>query len=89
MYQDEYGEDLVKILKKLKKKNSKQYQIICKKRDEVLQNPNRYKNLRYEMSHKKRIHIDKHFVLIFSIDEERKVVKFLDYDHHDTVYKRK
>lgn len=87
-FKDDYSEHLTRILKKLKKKNPKQYGIICKKRDEVLHNPTRYKNLRYDMSDRKRIHIDKHFVLVFKIDLNDKVVKFLDYDHHDRIYKK-
>ena len=35
----------------------------------------------------KRVHIDKHFVLIFSVDEENKIVALEDYDHHDKIYK--
>jgi YafQ family addiction module toxin component len=89
MYRDDYSDELVKILKKLKKKNPKPYEILCKKRDEVLEHPQRYKNLRYDLTGKKRVHIDKHFVLVFSIDEENRVVKFLDYDHHDSIYRRK
>ena len=85
---DIYSEELTRKLKKLKKKNPKQYEIICKKRDEILKNPARYKNLSYDLSGKKRVHIDKHFVLIFEVDLSNMVVKFLDYDHHDNVYKR-
>ena len=34
----------------------------------------------------KRVHIDNHFVLVFEVDREKKVVRFLDYDHHDKIY---
>jgi mRNA-degrading endonuclease RelE of RelBE toxin-antitoxin system len=34
----------------------------------------------------RRVHIDKSFVLTYEIDEEHKVVKLLDYDHHDSIY---
>ena len=67
---------------------TKQYEIICKKRDEILKNPVRYKNLSYDLSGKKRVHIDKHFVLIFEVDLSNMVVKFLDYDHHDKIFKK-
>lgn len=86
MYRDEYSEELVKKLKKLKKKSPKQYEIICKKRDEILENPLRYKNLQYNLSGRKRVHIDKHFVLTFRVDITNQVVSFLDYDHHDNIY---
>jgi len=33
-----------------------------------------------------RVHISKSFVLTFEIDEKNKVVRLLDYDHHDNIY---
>ena len=47
-----------------------------------------YKNLRHGQSGTKRAHIDKSFVLTFNYDKERKFVLFLDFDHHDRIYKR-
>ncbi len=40
------------------------------------------------MKDKKRVHIDKHFVLTFKIDLDSNVVKFLDYGHHDKIYRK-
>jgi len=77
---------LEKKLKKLAKKNPKQVQIILKKVDEIVTDPHRYKNLRSPMEDWKRVHIDKHFVLCYSIDEEEKTVTLEDYDHHDKIY---
>ncbi len=71
---------------KLAKKNKKQLEIILNKAEEIIQNPHRYKNLRAPMNHLKRVHIDKHFVLVFSVDEEAKTVTLEDYDHHDNIY---
>jgi mRNA-degrading endonuclease RelE of RelBE toxin-antitoxin system len=31
----------------------------------------------------------KSFVLIFKIDDENKIVKFEDFDHHDKIYKKR
>ncbi len=42
--------------------------------------------IRSELDSKKRVHIDKHFALVFSIDEESKTVTLEDYDHHDKIY---
>ena len=87
----EYSEELTKKLKKLKKKNLKQFEIIIKKRDEIKQiipqNPDHYKFLSGNMKGFKRIHVDKHFVLTFKVDKEKKICKFEDYDHHDNIYK--
>ncbi len=78
---------LEKTLAKLAKKNPKQVDIILKKVDEILKDPHRYKNLRKPLNHWKRVHIDRHFVLTFSVDEETKTVILEDYDHHDNIYK--
>ena len=87
MYSLSYKPELKKELTKLAKKNPKQIEIILKKVDEILVNPNRYKNLRAPLNQWKRVHIDKHFVLTFSIDEKAKTVTLEDYDHHDNIYK--
>jgi|TARA_B100002003_G_scaffold86259_1_gene80741 YafQ family addiction module toxin component len=77
---------LKKKLIKLAKKNPKQAEIIAKKSEELIINPHRYKNLRVPLNYWKRVHIDKHFVLVFSVDEKTKTIILEDYDHHDNVY---
>ncbi len=77
---------LDKIFRQLEKKNPKQLEIIFKKVEELVLDPHRYKNLRWPLNHWKRVHIDKHFVLTFSIDEKTKTITLEDYDHHDKIY---
>lgn len=77
---------LDKIFFKLSKKDKKQLEIINKKVNEILENPQHYKPLRGDMHGAFRAHIDKSFVLTFEIDEQNKVVRLLDYDHHDNIY---
>ena len=87
MHEIQFSEQLDKKLSKLAKKNRNQLKIIDKKVHEIVKNPNRYKNLTGgEMKGLKRVHIDDHFVLIFDVDNNKKIVRFLDYDHHDKVY---
>ena len=86
MYEYEFRKSVEKILKKSGKKNPKQLFIIGNKIKEVILNPHRYKNLRKPLQHLKRVHIDKSFVLVFSVDETTKTVIFEDYDHHDNIY---
>lgn len=78
--------DLAKEFDKLAKKNPKQMEIILKKVEEILQNPQHYKNLRAPLNHWKRVHIDHHFVLTFFVDENTKIVTLKDYDHHNNIY---
>ncbi len=89
MYNLDIRPTLKKKLVKLGTRNPKQAESIVKKSEEIVIDPNRYKNLRAPLNHWKRVHIDKHFVLTFSIDEDTKTVILEDYDHHDNIYKRK
>lgn len=89
MYSIKTSHDIDKIFLKLSKKDPKQMEIIGKKVEEIIKNPQRYKNLRAPLNHLKGVHIDKSFVLLFSVDETNKVVVVEDYDHHDNVYKIK
>ena len=76
-----------KIFGKLAKKNPKQLKIIDKKIKEIRSNPfHEYKFLRKPLQTFNRIHIDKHFVLIFRIDHDNKSVDIYFYGHHDEVY---
>ena len=75
-----------KKFKKLQPKNKKQLEIIEKKVAQILQNPYHFKPLRGDMHGARRVHIDKSFVLLYEIDEKQKVVRILDYDHHDKIY---
>ena len=87
MYSFEIRDHLDEILKKIGKKNKKQLEIIHNKIAEVIQNPQHYKNLRSSLQHLKSVHIDKSFVLLFSVDENIKKITFDEFDHHDMIYK--
>ena len=87
MYELHITKALDKLFRKLAKKDSKQLDIILKKAGEVAHNPNRYKNLRNPLQHLKRVHIDSSFVLLFTVDDQEKIVTLIDYDHHDNIYK--
>ncbi|MBW2973687.1 addiction module toxin RelE [Candidatus Woesearchaeota archaeon] len=86
MYSIQILPSVYKIFHNLKKKNPKQMEMVEKKIKEILKNPERYKNLRFPLQHLKRVHIDKSFVLVFSVDRNNKTVIFEEYDHHDNVY---
>jgi len=87
MYLLDIKEEADKIFKKLSKKNQKQLRIIHKKIEEIRQNPHHnYKFLRKPLQTFNRIHIDKHFVLIFKFKHGEKVVEIYYYDHHDKIY---
>ena len=87
MYSYELRRSVEKIFFRLAKKNPKQLEIVEKKITEIIMAPHHYKNLRKPLSHFKRVHIDKSFVLVFSVDETAKTVIIEDYDHHEKIYK--
>ena len=82
MYSLSIEPELDKKLAKLYKKNRKQFNIVMKKAEEIIQNPGHYKNLQAPLQHWKRVHIDRHFVLTFSLNEETKtnsIVSLFDF----------
>lgn len=57
--------------------------------EETGRESHRYKHLRRPLQHPKRAHIDKSFVLVFSVDDSKKLVIIEDYDHHDKIYEQR
>lgn len=86
MYTVDIRSHMHKLFSKLSKRNPRQLEIIRNKVNEIIGNPNRYKNLRSPLEKWKAVHIDKHFVLTFSVDEKTKTVTLEDYDHHNRIY---
>ena len=85
-YPFEIKPDLAEHLKKLRKKNSQLYERVHKKLAEIIENPEHYKPLRYNMKNLRRAHIEKSFVLVFTFSNN--LVEFLELEHHDKIYKR-
>ena len=86
MYDLEIKPEADKIFSKLAKKNPRQLMIIDKRIKEIRENPLGYKFLRKPLNGFNRVHIDKHFVLIFQIHHDKKIVGIYYYDHHDFAY---
>lgn len=91
MFNFDLTDELKIKINKLLKKDKKKVEIINKKIKEIINcsndSINHYKNLRYDLKDFKRVHIDKHFVLIFKVDYENNFILFSDFDHHDNVYR--
>lgn len=73
-------------MKKLRKKDAPRFERVHKKMAEILRDPHRYKPLGNILAGALRVHIDP-FVFTFEIDEARQVVRFLDFNHHDKIYR--
>ena len=88
MYNHEVIPYLKNILNKLSKKDKNLYEQVLKKIEEIINcfDIEHYKNLRYDMKESKRVHVG-HFVLVFQFIKPENKIKFLDFDHHDKIYK--
>jgi len=89
-YNYKTSKNLDRILEKLFKKDKTIYEQTMKKINEVVNSPGveHYKNLRYDLSAYKRVHIG-HFVLVFKFNKLENTIEFSDFDHHDVIYKKK
>jgi mRNA-degrading endonuclease RelE of RelBE toxin-antitoxin system len=88
----DFEKDLKEKIKKLSKKNPKQIFILKKKINQIINSDEitikHYKNLKHNLSDKKRVHIDKHFVLTFKYFKDKNFILFVDFDHHNKIYKK-
>lgn len=71
----EFTDNLKKIIAKLNKKDKKLAEELYRKIREIINsdeiNIEHYKNLKYDYSDKKRVHIRNNFVLLFSVKKEK------------------
>ncbi|MBR9692669.1 addiction module toxin RelE [Candidatus Woesearchaeota archaeon] len=80
---------LLKILKKLKKKDLSRLLATKKKIHEIRSSPNphHYKNLRHDLKEFKRVRVDIDFILLFKVTED--LIVFETLLHHKKAYKRR
>jgi mRNA-degrading endonuclease RelE of RelBE toxin-antitoxin system len=77
---------LQKKLRKLFRKDKKTYEHLKKKLTYLGINPEVGKPLRNVLKNKRRLHMGS-FVLIYNIDNKNKIIKLLEFEHHDRAYK--
>ena len=79
-----------KFEKKLHKLDVKNLYNTLNKVLEILQSKNidHYKNLRKPLQKYKRVHVNSSYVILF-YDEKKKKIIFVDYEHHDKIYKKR
>lgn len=86
------SDELKEIIKKLYLKDKQLFLELNKKMLQIMdcdkETINYYKNLRHDYSNYKRVHIEKSFVLLFSIDLKNEIIYFVKFDHYDKIYKK-
>jgi len=89
----EFTDLFKRIAKKLVKRDKKLSEELYRKINEIINSDEKtvehYKNLKYDFSNKKRVHIRDNFELLFSVLKDKNHIIFLDFEHQDKVYKRK
>lgn len=87
MFIIEFSEELARKLEKIQKKNKVMFESITRKIKEIKENPEHYKPLRHGLKGYRRVHIAKSFVLIFKAGHASNKIIFVDFDHHDNIYR--
>ena len=82
------SDDCEKSIEKFCKKNPILREVLKKKMVEIIENPQHYKPLKYSFAGERRVHILKSLVLKFKIDENKKIVTFIFFGHHDEAYEK-
>lgn len=78
-----------KLFQKNTKKLKGQEKInFLNKFNEIISSPNidHYKNLKHDLKHFKRVHVNNSYVILFF--DKNKVIHFVDYASHDNIYNR-
>ena len=87
MYKLAIKEGLDKKFKKLQRNDKELLRLIEKKVQNILAEPHRFKPLRKPLQNKRRVHVGGSYVLVYEVNEGKKVVTLMDFDHHDNIYK--
>ncbi|MFA5856852.1 MAG: addiction module toxin RelE [Candidatus Pacearchaeota archaeon] len=91
MFNFDLTDELKFIIQRLSKKDKKRIEILNKKTKQIINSDSfsiqHYKNLRHDLKDFKRVHIDTSFVLVFKVDIQNNHILFVDFSHHDEIYK--
>jgi len=70
MFTIEYTDNVKKVLDKVKNRNPILYKSIERKIEQIAENPYRFKPLRYDLKHYRRVYVKEPYVLVYKIDEK-------------------
>ncbi len=85
MYELEIEGSCEASVRKKCKKDVVLQEALSKKIKQILANPHVFKPLRAPLANTRGVHVGS-FVLIYDVDERRKVVRLLKFAHHDEAY---
>lgn len=73
-------------LKRLKKKDSELFKQVNNQILKIIREPNVGKPLRYSLKNRRRLHVGSFIIVYEFLGGE---LRFIDFDHHDKIYKKK
>lgn len=92
MFSFDISEELKTLIGRLIKKDRRRSEILQNKMEEIINSNSttidHYPNCRYSLKQYKHVHIDKSFVLLFSVDKSRNHIYFYRLGHHDDLFKK-
>lgn len=80
-----YSLEFEGILKRVSKKDSRMLNHLESQIEKIIRFPEIGKPLRYSLKNRRRLHVGS-FVLVYEFSENE--VRFIDFDHHDKIYKK-
>jgi len=86
MYLLEKDEQCKREIRKLTSKNKALSDALAAKLNQILENPYHFKPLSNVLAGSRHVHVMRHFVLIYDIDENGKKVLLRRFSHHDEAY---
>ncbi len=80
-----YSREVEDAFQRCKAKDQSLFQRLESQINKILRNPELGKPLRYTLKNRRRFHIGS-FVLVYEFHQGE--LRFIDFDHHDKIYKR-
>jgi mRNA interferase RelE/StbE len=80
-----YSGEFERALRKWKKKDNHLFEQLVNKMERIVNDPTVGKPLRYTLKNRRRIHVNS-FVIVYEFHNNE--LRFIDFDHHDKVYKK-
>ena len=80
-----YSDRIERVLRRCKHKDRGLFADVQKHIEKVIREPHIGKPLRYTPKNRRRVHVGS-FVLVYEFFGDE--LRFLDFDHHDKIYKR-
>ncbi|OHA10279.1 MAG: hypothetical protein A3H71_02050 [Candidatus Sungbacteria bacterium RIFCSPLOWO2_02_FULL_48_13b] len=84
-YHAEFSDEFRELLQDLLKRNRVLHSRLAREIRKIIANPGVGKPLRHSLKFYRRTHVGS-FVLLYEI--VGRIVRFLDFDHHDKIYKK-